>query len=115
EVVTEAGYVDSNLVNNRTYCYYIVSRGSYQAVEENDTLINYSQRVCDQPYDRTPPCPPVFTGEGDCVDFTLDFEWTNPNEACIETDDVTAYNIYYTPVENGPFELLETIAFSEQT
>ena len=114
-VSPEAGYIDSNLVNNRTYCYYIVSRGSYQAIEENDTLINFSQRVCDKPYDRTPPCPPEFVGDGDCVDFTVDFEWTNPNEFCIETDDVTAYNIYFTPVQGGELQLLETIDFSGQT
>lgn len=115
DIATQPGYVDSNLVNNRNYCYYIVSRGSYQAIEENDTLVNFSQRVCDQPYDRTPPCPPVFTGDGDCVAFTLDFEWTNPNEECVDTDDVTAYNIYFTPVQGGEFQLLETIDFSGQT
>ena len=115
DVANEVGYVDSNLVNNRTYCYYIVSRGSYQAVEENDTLVNFSQQVCAQPYDRTPPCPPELFGDGDCVEFTLDFEWTNPIVTCPETDDVTAYNIYFTPVEGGQFELLETINSSNQT
>lgn len=115
DVISEVGYIDSNLVNNRTYCYYIISRGSYQAVEENDTLVNFSQQICAQPYDRTPPCPPVLTGEGDCVAFTLDFEWTNPNDVCPETDDVTAYNIYFTPIQGGEFRLLETIEFSSQT
>ncbi|MFN2429771.1 MAG: gliding motility-associated C-terminal domain-containing protein [Cryomorphaceae bacterium] len=103
------GYVDTGLVNNRTYCYYIVSRGSYFAVEENDTLINYSQQVCAEPYDRTPPCPPQLTGDADCVEFITDLEWTNPNLECEETDDVLQYNIYYTPVEGGEFELIETI------
>ncbi len=112
---TEVGYVDENLDNNRNYCYYIISRGSYQAVEENDTLVNFSQQVCAQPYDRTPPCPPEFTGDGDCVEFSLDFEWTNPIVTCPETDDVTAYNIYFSPVEGGEFELLETINSSNQT
>ena len=113
--IEEPGYIDKDLVNNRTYCYYIVSRGSYLAVEENDTLINYSQQTCSQPYDRTPPCPPVLLGDGDCVDFSVAFEWTNPNEACEETDDVTAYNVYFTPIEGGEFNLLETISFSNQT
>lgn len=103
------GYVDSNLVNNRVYCYYIVSYGSYFAVEENDTLINFSQRACAQPYDRTPPCPPVLDLEGDCVDFTIDLQWTNPNIECPETDDVMQYRVYFTPVEGGEFELLEVI------
>lgn len=103
------GYVDTGLVNNRNYCYYIVSRGSYFAVEESDTLINFSQQACAQPYDRTPPCPPELIGDADCVAFITDLEWTNPNEACAETDDVLQYNIYYTPVEGGELELIETI------
>jgi gliding motility-associated-like protein len=105
----EIGYVDSNLVNNRFYCYYIVSHGSYFAVEENDTLVNFSQRTCAQPYDRTPPCPPVLELEGDCVDFTLDLQWTNPNIECPETDDVMQYNVYFSPTEGSDFELLEVI------
>lgn len=113
--ISEPGYIDSSLVNNRTYCYYIVSRGSYLAIEENDTLINYSQQTCSQPYDRTPPCPPELIGDGDCVEFTVDFEWTNPNDACEDTDDVTAYNIYFSPIEGGEFTLLETIPFPNQT
>ena len=113
--INEAGYIDKNLVNNRTYCYYIVSRGSYLAIEENDTLTNYSQRSCSQPYDRTPPCPPELAGDGDCIEYTVELDWTNPNEACAETDDVTAYNIYFTPVQGGEFTLLETIPFANQT
>lgn len=109
------GFVDKGLVNNRDYCYYIVSSGSYFAVGENDTLINYSQISCSQPYDRTPPCPPVLQGEADCVDFTTDLEWTNPNEACDDTDDVLSYNIYFTSVENGPFERIDQIEGSENT
>ncbi|HKL03816.1 MAG TPA: gliding motility-associated C-terminal domain-containing protein, partial [Cryomorphaceae bacterium] len=103
------GYIDTGLVNNRNYCYYIVSRGSYFAVEENDTLINFSQRACAQPYDRTPPCPPELFGDADCVEFITDLEWTNPNLSCDDTDDVMQYNIYFTPVEGGELELIETI------
>lgn len=103
------GYLDTGLVNNRTYCYYIVSRGSYFAIEENDTLINYSQQSCTQPYDRTPPCPPVLEGEGDCREFFVDLSWTNPNEACDDTDDTMQYNVYFTAIEGGEFTLLGTI------
>ena len=109
------GYVDTGLVNNRDYCYYIVSKGSYFAVEENDTLINFSQRACSQPYDRTPPCPPELFGEADCVEFTTDLEWTNPNFNCEETDDVVSYNLYFTPFEGGEFELIDEINGSEST
>lgn len=112
---TEQGYVDTALTNLREYCYYVVSYGSYMAVEENDTLINYSQQACGIPYDHTPPCPPQLTGTGDCITFDLSLNWTNPNEECPETDDVRQYNIYFTPVKGGDFELLQTIEGSDLT
>ena len=109
------GFIDNGLVNNREYCYYIRSKGSYFAIEENDTLINYSQITCSRPYDRTPPCPPELAGDADCVDFTTDLNWTNPNETCEETDDVVSYNIYFTPVEGGEFEMIDEITGAEFT
>ncbi len=111
----EMGYVDTALVNNRNYCYYVVSHGSYMAIEESDTLINYSQQECSQPYDRTPPCPPVLSGDGDCKTFDVNLTWTNPNVECPATDDALQYNVYFTPVEGGEFELLQTISGSELT
>jgi gliding motility-associated-like protein len=109
------GFLDQGLVNNREYCYYIVSRGSYNSPLENDTLINFSQQICGRPYDRTPPCAPVLSGDGDCETFIVNLEWTNPNETCPETDDVVEYNIYFTPVEGQPMEVLETIVGDENT
>jgi len=105
----QVGYVDSGLVNNRNYCYYIVSHGSYFAIEEADTLINFSQQTCAQPFDRTPPCPPVIDLEGSCVDYTIDLNWTNPNLECPETDDVMLYNVYFSPTEGGEFEVIEVL------
>ncbi len=102
------GYLDTGLLNNQEYCYYLVAKGSYFAELENDTLINYSQRVCSIPYDRNPPCPPELFGDSDCVDLFVDLEWTNPNTDCEDTDDVTGYNVYYSATEGGEFELLES-------
>ena len=109
----EQTYTDSGLVNNREYCYYVISYGSYFAIEENDTLVNFSQRICSQPYDRTPPCAPVVTAEGDCVNFTVDLSWSDPNQDCEETDDVTAFNLYFKPTEAGEYELLQTFSAGE--
>ena len=106
--IDTSGYLDGGLRNNQEYCYYIVAKGSYFADLENDTLINYSQQACAIPFDRNPPCPPELFGDSDCVDLFVDLEWTNPNIECDDTDDVTGYNLYFTPTENGDFELLET-------
>jgi len=113
--IDTVGYLDRELLNNREYCYYIVSRGSYFAVEENDTLINYSQQTCESPYDRNPPCPPELSGEGECRELFVDLEWTNPNIECPETDDVTGYNVYYAPTENADFELIQSFEGAFET
>ncbi|NBC24570.1 MAG: T9SS type B sorting domain-containing protein, partial [Bacteroidetes bacterium] len=110
---TSIGYIDSNLVNNVAYCYYIVSYGSYFSELENDTLVNFSQQTCSQPFDRTPPCPPELAGDGDCVFFEVDLNWSDPILECPETDDVVQYNIYFAAGENEEFELIETIDQSQ--
>lgn len=106
---TETTYTDTALVNNSNYCYYIVAYGSYFAVQQNDTLINYSQINCSSPYDRTAPCPPALSMEDNCRDLFVEMQWTNPNEECADTDDVMQYNIYFSPTEGGEMQLLETI------
>jgi len=106
--IDTVGYLDVDLQNNQEYCYYLVAKGSYFAELENDTLINYSQQACSLPFDRNPPCPPELFGDSDCVDLFVDLEWTNPNIECAETDDVTGYNLYYSPTQDAEFELLET-------
>jgi gliding motility-associated-like protein len=110
------GYFDRELQNNQEYCYYIVAKGSYFAELENDTLINFSQEACSIPFDRTPPCPPVLTGEADCVDMWVDLEWTNPNEECPDTDDVLGYNVYFKETIDGEYSLLQSFdgAFSTE-
>lgn len=107
--VDTIGYVDQALNNNEEYCYYIVSRGSYFAIGESDTLINYSQQRCAQPYDRTPPCPPQLEAADDCVALTVNFDWTNPNVECDDTDDAITYHLYFAPTEDAPFELIAVL------
>ncbi|MCH2216248.1 MAG: gliding motility-associated C-terminal domain-containing protein [Flavobacteriales bacterium] len=103
------GFLDTGLQNNEDYCYFIVAKGSYFSDLENDTLINYSQRICSAPFDRNPPCPPELFGDADCVEMFTDLEWTNPNVVCDDTDDVSGYNVYFKPTVNGEFVLIESI------
>lgn len=109
------GYIDRGIANNRTYCYYIVSHGSYFSVLESDTLINYSQQACAQPFDRTPPCPPVLAIVDDCEALTLDLSWTNPNETCPDTDDTQLYRIYFSPTPGGEFVMISELTGAELT
>ena len=114
-VIDTVGFIDDGLLNNEEYCYYIISRGSYFAVEESDTLINFSQQVCSVPFDRNPPCAPVLAGDSDCRELFVELEWTNPNEECADTDDVTGYNVYYAPFVDSEFELLESFTGEFET
>ncbi|MCB0760627.1 MAG: hypothetical protein KDC12_03820, partial [Flavobacteriales bacterium] len=104
-------YIDSNLVNNVEYCYKVKSVGTYNVTSIIDPLENWSQETCGIPYDFTPPCPPELSVDNDCLEIQDLVNWTNPNESC--SDDVTAYELYYTPVLNGEFTSLGTFEGAE--
>lgn len=98
-------YDITGLVNNVEYCVYVEAEGTYNSQALVDPLINLSQEVCGVPYDLTPPCPPELFVDNDCENIMDSVEWTNPNLTC--ADDVTGYNLYYTPIQDGEYELIE--------
>ena len=106
-------YLDSNLINNKEYCYYVMSSGEYDDSTILSPLLNNSQRVCDIPFDFTPPCPPEITIEGSCEDLKNILTWTNPNYSC--SDDVMSYNLYFTPILDSTFILLNTFNINSDT
>jgi len=112
-VSVEDTYTDTGLVNNEEYCYKAVAHGSYFAEEFLNQLLNHSQEVCTTPYDQTPPCPPELTITADCDDEFDLLEWINTDLFC--ADDVTGYNLYYTPVEGQPLELFATFDLATGT
>jgi gliding motility-associated-like protein len=113
DIATEDVYVDDSLLNNQVYCYKALARGSYFASLVPDPLWNWTQETCATPYDQTPPCPPMLVMNTDCPEIENELVWTNPNNSC--TDDVTAYNIYYAPIEGQELELIATINIVEDT
>lgn len=103
------------LENGQTYCYVVETVGQYEKVPELGLLVNYSQRACAVPADRSPPCPPnlsiaeinceVITPEQYCdISFFQNvLTWDNPESssagvACRR--DIVQYNIYYARYEN---------------
>jgi gliding motility-associated-like protein len=108
-----AVYADEGLFNNRLYCYYVITEGRYDAPGVPDPIFNHSQQVCAQPYDQEPPCPPALAITSVCSDGFNELVWTNPNTTC--ADDVTAYNLYYAPVQGQPLTLLATIPAATDT
>jgi gliding motility-associated-like protein len=110
---TSDTYVDLGLINNQVYCYKVLAEGSYYAGNVPDPLWNWSQETCNEPYDSTPPCPPTLTVEHDCATALDELIWQNQNTGC--ANDVTAYNIYYAPVQGDSLSLLATISVSGTT
>jgi gliding motility-associated-like protein len=104
---TATTYVDSGLVNGATYCYRILSQGEYSDTNITRPLFNYSEIMCAEPQDLTPPCAPALTVLPDCNIGQDYIVWTNPNNSC--SDDVVQYNVYYTPVQGQPYQLLTIV------
>ncbi len=111
-VTTQETYVDTGLVNNQLYCYKAWVVGSYFASDVTDPLFNWSQEICAQPYDLTPPCPPVLTIEHDCGAGINTLTWSN-TPGC--ANDIELYNIYYAPVFGQPLQVIATINIAEDT
>jgi gliding motility-associated-like protein len=98
-------YIDSNLVNEKTYCYYVKTIGHYPPEEYDTTIINFSQELCAKPIDTIPPCPPTTFVESFCDEYYNQITWSVA-DSCLE--DIYNYNIYYTPVLDGEMELIHT-------
>jgi len=121
---TTQSFSDQGLLNGQEYCYQIRSLGSYGIVGTPDTLFNFSQEACGIPIDTVPPCPPELIVSNICDEsnpqtpetaFENDLLWNNPNFICPETDDVVGYNVFFTPIEGGDFELIASFDLSTDT
>ncbi len=117
-------YLDSGLINQKEYCYFIQSVGSPSYASLTSPIINLSQRVCDIPFDFTPPLPPdistnldsgsiinineniVYQSQENCELGFNTFSWTNPNN--FGSDDAVSYQLYFQPFLDSSFRLIET-------
>jgi gliding motility-associated-like protein len=106
--VTE--FYDRNVENGKQYCYYVVTSGYYQNPTIKSRLRNYSQQVCATPADKMPPCEleAEFTATPSCDLVNVTLSWDTTTQQC--NADLKSYNIYYSPVQNGPLEKIKVIA-----
>jgi hypothetical protein len=118
-------YVDAGKFNNeplqddQTYCYRIMTRGSYGNPAIEEPLENFSQIVCAQPSDTIPPCQvamPVSIDAPDCENYTGGcgetvfsnrIEWQRPVTGDCQND-IDSYNIYVSTTAGGDFVLHAT-------
>lgn len=104
--VTSPVYNDEGLVNNKQYCYYVMSSGGYSFYPP--ILLNNSQQICGTPIDTVKPCPPLLAVSPPCGivnDFSNKLSWA-PRDGC--GDDVVSYKIYYKKKVSDAFTLLAT-------
>jgi hypothetical protein len=103
-------YIDSGqyqttpLKESDTYCYRVMTRGSYGNPNIKEPLLNFSQVVCAQPNDDIPPCQPEINAEGISCDtfsetgctpttFSNVLTWARPaSDTC--RADIRSYKVY---------------------
>ena len=106
DTVDTNGYFDGGLTNGIEYTYFVQSVGSYSTTGFINPILNKSQVVSGIPEDTIKPCPPQNSIiNSDCILGYNEITWENPNRTC--TDDVVGYNIYFTPILGGEFELID--------
>lgn len=109
-------YTDSNLVNGREFCYYVVTYGQYSDTSIIRPIMNNSQQLCAIPEDNQAPCAPQnLELDSQCELFYNGLTWLNPNDICDTTDDVVRYNVYYKETQNGTYYLYDSILGAQNT
>jgi gliding motility-associated-like protein len=106
-VTHDTVYVDTGLVNGRTYCYKAKSLGTYSKPGFPEPLVNFSQENCGIPIDNQPPCPPILSVQSICDSVYNELTWKIPEGKCWE--DIVRVNIYYSNRYNSPLSELVTI------
>lgn len=113
-------YTDVGLANLVTYCYKIKTRGKYSASGFIDPIINYSQINCGVPQDTVGPCAPTLSIDNSCLNSSFTFgdyknllTWNDVNNSC--ASDAIGYYVYYSPIENGNFILIDSLNSSVST
>ncbi|MGK7389717.1 MAG: gliding motility-associated C-terminal domain-containing protein [Candidatus Cyclobacteriaceae bacterium M2_1C_046] len=102
-------YLNTPIDNTKTYCYAVMTRGTYGNPKIQSPLENFSQIHCIQPVDSIPPDAPVFVNSGTkCEDIgCTEFEFKNQLYWNNIESGVT-YNIYYAPSTADSFLYLTT-------
>lgn len=97
-------YLDPNLENGHTYCYYVKAIGGYFSPDTIAPFYNRSQIVCATPTDMTPPDIPVLTVTTDCENVDFYFHFDNDTSYL----DVNQYFIYYKPTLDASFSIIDS-------
>ncbi|MHB8260893.1 MAG: T9SS type B sorting domain-containing protein [Bacteroidia bacterium] len=103
-----------HLTNKYSYCFRIMSLGTYYNTNIVSPDTNWSQKVCVTPIDDSPPCQPQLNVVGNCNESITKLTWTNPNNAC-HINDVLKFYIYYTPRQDSILTKIDSILIVSDT
>ncbi|GAA4850342.1 gliding motility-associated C-terminal domain-containing protein [Algivirga pacifica] len=120
----DEGSEDHPLEDKVTYCYKILTQGSYDFDGLPEPLLNYSPEICSTLLDTIAPCPPVlsllpyeckvdqetYLPTDDCKEiFKNSLTWEDSTgDSCEE--DIQGYNIYYSSHRAESKDDMERIA-----
>ncbi len=103
---SERQYADIGLVNNQEYCYYLLTRGAFNASDLPDSILNASNIICGSPRDTVPPCPPQISVDGNCDLFRNEISWVQDGSCSL---DLLRWRIYYKENTGGEYQLLDSL------
>jgi gliding motility-associated-like protein len=110
---TLTSFVDvNNVLNDSTYCYYVIGEGKYSDPTIFSPLFNSSEISCAKAVDLTPPATPTLSIDADCPAGSVIVSW-NDIRSIPESDDVFKYVLFYKPTVNGTYSEIATILSNE--
>ncbi len=109
-IIQGSSYTDSDqLENGVSYCYQFKQFGSYDIATIDLPLINYSQELCLEPSDKTPPCTPELDADYNCERGSLTLSWDVPIFSCSEFNDIAGFRIFLLDSDSTVSEVYSEI------
>lgn len=111
-------YIDTSVVNEQFYQYYIQAAGSF-LMQGYDTFLNRSQIISVIPIDSVPPEPPTIYASNYCNvlpengwetnNFFNTATWTHPQINDNASSDISHFNIFFKEFSTDSLQLLDTV------
>ncbi len=115
-------YKNTPLVETQTYCYAVMTRGSYGNPKIKSPLNNFSEITCSAPDVKTLPCAPTLAVTGiDCSTYSVcplgpslpnysnTVKWNKAPTSATCNPFIKGYNVYASPAVGQPFTLIAPI------
>lgn len=100
-------FIDHDLINEKSYCYYVETIGGYSVPGIVSPIINYSQIACGVPLDNVPPCSANLSVSTDCETVENLLHWNPLPDSC--GYDLLKYLIYYRPAGQEGFTMIDSV------